>query len=156
MTEKERELRQKMAKVTEEIRALMADKKLDEAESKTAELRELKRQMEIEQTLADVPATVPPAARAAEITDEEKRDLMFSGLVKEIKRQMPTDAEAEVLKEARAGMKAGVDADGGLIVPQDISTQESVKSAGPACHDYAHNHYDGVTRHGKMGRNDAT
>ena len=48
---------------------------------------------------------------------------MFSGLVKEIKRQMPTDAEAEVLKEARAGMKAGVDADGGLIVPQDISTK---------------------------------
>ena len=80
MTEKERELRQRMAKVTEEIRALMADKKLDEAESKTAELRELKRQLEIEQTLADVPATVPPAARAAEITDEEKRDLMFSGL----------------------------------------------------------------------------
>lgn len=123
MTEKERELRQRMAKVTEEIRTLMADKKLDEAESKTNELRELKRQLEIEQTLADVPAAVPPAARAAEITDEEKRDLMFSGLVKEIKRQMPTDAEAEVLKEARAGMKAGVDADGGLIVPQDISTK---------------------------------
>ena len=39
MTEKERELRQKMAKVTEEIRTLMADKKLDEAESKTNELR---------------------------------------------------------------------------------------------------------------------
>ena len=33
MTEKERELRQRMAKVTEEIRALMADNKLDEAES---------------------------------------------------------------------------------------------------------------------------
>ena len=48
MTEKERELRQRMAKVTEEIRALMADKKLDEAESKTAELRELKRQLEID------------------------------------------------------------------------------------------------------------
>ena len=123
MTEKERELRQKMAKVTEEIRTLMVDKKLDEAESKTNELRDLKRQLEIEQTLADVPAAVPPAARGAEITDEEKRDLMFSGLVKEIKRQMPTDAEAEVLKEARAGMKAGVDADGGLIVPQDISTK---------------------------------
>ena len=30
MTEKERELRQKMTKVTEEIRTLMADKKLDE------------------------------------------------------------------------------------------------------------------------------
>ena len=29
MTEKERELRQKMAKVTEEIRALMADKQLN-------------------------------------------------------------------------------------------------------------------------------
>ena len=72
ITEKERELRQKMAKVTEEIRTLMADKKLDEAESKTNELRELKRQLEIEQTLADVPAAVPPAARAAEITDEEK------------------------------------------------------------------------------------
>ena len=75
---KERELRQRMAKVTEEIRTLMADKKLDEAESKTNELRDLKRQLEIEQTLADVPAAVPPAARGAEITDEEKKEILCS------------------------------------------------------------------------------
>lgn len=122
MTEKEREIRQQMAGLTEEIRTLMADGKLDDAESKTGELKNLKRQLDIEMALGEVPPTVPPAARTGTISDEERRNLLVSGLGKEIRRKLPTDEEAEVLKEARAGMSVGVDADGGLIVPQDVQT----------------------------------
>ncbi len=42
MTDREKEIRQRMAAMTEEIRTLMADNKLDDAESKTAEMETIK------------------------------------------------------------------------------------------------------------------
>ena len=61
MNEKERELRQKMAAKTEEIRGLMNEGKLDDAEQATEELRRLKRELQIETTLGENSVdTVPP------------------------------------------------------------------------------------------------
>ena len=48
MNEKERELRQKMAAKNEEIRGLMNEGKLDDAEQATEELRRLKRELQVE------------------------------------------------------------------------------------------------------------
>ncbi len=61
MNEKERELRQKMAAKNEEIRGLMNEGKLDDAEQATEELRRLKRELQVEITLGENSVdTAPP------------------------------------------------------------------------------------------------
>ena len=61
MTEQERQLRQDMAKKQAYIQDLLKDNRLDEAESATNELKELRRQFDVLQTVADtVPAVTAP------------------------------------------------------------------------------------------------
>lgn len=72
MNEKERELRQKMAAKTEEIRGLMNEGKLDDAEQATEELRRLKRELQVEITLGENSVdTVPPEARQHQNHDND-------------------------------------------------------------------------------------
>ena len=60
MTEKERELRQLMAEKQTNIQNLLADNRIDEAESATEELKAIRREIDIVQTMNDVvPAAAP-------------------------------------------------------------------------------------------------
>jgi HK97 family phage major capsid protein len=129
MNEKEREIRQRMAKITEEINGMrgengeIEEKSLDSAESKTAELKSLKRQLDIEMTVDAVPEVVPAAARGAQVPAEEEPELVKRAFAMQLRNKTASEDAMEAYKRATTPMSEGIEADGGLIVPQDIQTK---------------------------------
>lgn len=78
MTEQERQLRQDMAKKQAYIQDLLKDNRLDEAESATNELKELRRQFDVLQTVAD---TVPGVAASSVTKQEDEKDVDMTHVV---------------------------------------------------------------------------
>ena len=62
MTEKERELRQKMAEKQTRIQDLLKENRLDDAEAVTDELRGLKREFDLLQEVQDLSVAPPPGS----------------------------------------------------------------------------------------------
>lgn len=131
MTEKEREIRQRMAKIVEEINGMrgengeVEDKNLDAAESKSAEYKELKRRLDIEMTVSEAPAAVPPQARGMAQTPDAKvdKELVQRAFLQGLRGRQATEEEMGAYKRAVAGMVEGTAADGGMIVPEDVQTK---------------------------------
>lgn len=124
MTQKERELRQKMEAKNKEIRALLDENKLDEAETLTNELRALKQQLDIEVTLNDTSLdNVPPQARS--IGEQDEKVDSEALMMKAIRRLDLNDEERKVVDAARRDLSSTTNggADGGFIIPQDIQTR---------------------------------
>ncbi|MCY8425177.1 phage major capsid protein [Bacillus vallismortis] len=131
MSKKERELRQALAEKRTEIEALTDEGKMEDAKKLLAEAQLIKEQI---QTYEDV--------RNMQVSYEQEEQQEQKG--PEAKIQQPTDdiagkevknhvqLFASALKTGKvpqplAAMKEGVDEDGGLIVPQDISTKINEK-----------------------------
>lgn len=121
MNEKERELRQKMAAKNEEIRGLMNEGKLDDAEQATEELRRLKRELQIEITLGENSVdTVPPEARQHQNHDN---DIDVNQIMaRALRGNQLSKEENEVLVRAST-LNEGTGKDGGFIVPKDVQTE---------------------------------
>ncbi|BFH10687.1 hypothetical protein J6TS7_31660 [Paenibacillus dendritiformis] len=131
MDEKERELRQQLAAKLDEARSLAAEGKLDEARAAKNEAQELRKQIDFLAELrdTDTPVVTSPVLEPEhrEQDDKDKAAQYRSAFLKAL-RNKPLNAEERVLidegiEEIRAGMQGDVAEDGGLIVPQDISTQ---------------------------------
>lgn len=125
MTEKERELRQRMAAKTEEIQNLLRENKLDEAEAATAELRNMKRELDVLATIEDFAAAPPPAVpgAAGEPADEVNEDHVIAQM---LRQGQLTDAEkkyAHGLVRAAGNLNEGTPASGGFLVPVDAQTR---------------------------------
>lgn len=120
MNEKERELRQKMAVKNEEIRGLMNEGKLDDAEQATEELRRLKRELQVEITLGENSVdTVPPEARQHQNHDN---DIDVNQIMaRALRGNQLSKEENEVLVRAST-LNEGTGKDGGFIVPKDVQT----------------------------------
>lgn len=120
MNEKERELRQKMAAKNEEIRGLMNEGKLDDAEQATEELRRLKRELQVEITLGENSVdTVPPEARQHQNHDN---DIDVNQIMaRALRGNQLSKEENEVLVRAST-LNEGTGKDGGFIVPKDVQT----------------------------------
>lgn len=120
MNEKERELRQKMAAKNEEIRGLMNEDKLDDAEQATEELRRLKRELQVEITLGENSVdTVPPEARQHQNHDN---DIDVNQIMaRALRGNQLSKEENEVLVRAST-LNEGTGKDGGFIVPKDVQT----------------------------------
>lgn len=120
MNEKERELRQKMAAKNEEIRSLMNEGKLDDAEQATEELRRLKRELQVEITLGENSVdTVPPEARQHQNHDN---DIDVNQIMaRALRGNQLSKEENEVLVRAST-LNEGTGKDGGFIVPKDVQT----------------------------------
>lgn len=120
MNEKERELRQKMAAKNEEIRGLMNEGKLDDAEQATEELRRLKRELQVEITLGENSVdTVPPEARQHQTRDN---DIDVNQIMaRALRGNQLSKEENEVLVRAST-LNEGTGKDGGFIVPKDVQT----------------------------------
>ena len=121
MNEKERELRQKMASKNEEIRGLMNEGKLDDAEQATEELRRLKRELQVEITLGENSVdTVPPEARQHQNHDN---DIDVNQIMaRALRGNQLSKEENEVLVRAST-LNEGTGKDGGFIVPKDVQTE---------------------------------
>lgn len=120
MNEKERELRQKMAAKNEEIRGLMNEGKLNDAEKATEELRRLKRELQVEITLGENSVdTVPPEARQHQNHDN---DIDVNQIMaRALRGNQLSKEENEVLVRAST-LNEGTGKDGGFIVPKDVQT----------------------------------
>lgn len=121
MNEKERELRQKMAAKKEEIRGLMNEGKLDDAEQATEELRRLKRELQVEVTLGENSVdTVPPEARQHQNHDN---DIDVNQIMaRALRGNQLSKEENEILVRAST-LNEGTGKDGGFIVPKDVQTE---------------------------------
>lgn len=111
------ELRQELATMKGEVRSLLDDNKVQDAETKMEEVRALESKIAIE----------------VELDKEEKREIETK--IKEEKRDLKGEVKVEerqafikvlqgkATSEERALVQTSVDADGGYIVPKDVSTQ---------------------------------
>lgn len=128
MTKKERELRQLMAEKQTHIQNLLADNRIDEAESATEELKAIRREFDIVQTMNDV---VPAAAPFGGIPQqEEAKDVdtthVFAQLLRN-RHESLSDTELSFAKSMAvrnaANMNEGAGEAGGFIVPTDEQTK---------------------------------
>ena len=128
MTEKERELRQLMAEKQTKIQNLLADNRIDEAESATEELKTIRREFDIVQTMNDVvPAAAPFGGTQPR---EESKDVdtthVFAQLLRN-RHDSLSDTELSFAKSMAvrnaANMNEGAGEAGGFIVPTDEQTK---------------------------------
>ena len=128
MTEKERELRQLMAEKQTKIQNLLADNRIDEAESATEELKAIRREFDIVQTMNDVvPAAAPFGGTQQQ---EEVQDVdtthVFAQLLRN-RHDSLSDTELSFAKSMAvrnaANMNEGAGEAGGFIVPTDEQTK---------------------------------
>lgn len=128
MTEKERELRQLMAEKQTKIQNLLADNRIDEAESATEELKAIRREFDIVQTMNDVvPAAAPFGGMPQQ---EEAQDVdtthVFAQLLRN-RHDSLSDTELSFAKSMAvrnaANMNEGAGEAGGFIVPTDEQTK---------------------------------
>lgn len=128
MTEKERELRQLMAEKQTKIQNLLADNRIDEAESATEELKAIRREFDIVQTMNDV---VPAAAPFGGMSQQEEvKDVdtthVFAQLLRN-RHDSLSDTELSFAKSMAvrnaANMNEGAGEAGGFIVPTDEQTK---------------------------------
>lgn len=128
MTKKERELRQLMAEKQTHIQNLLADNRIDEAESATEELKAIRREFDIVQTMNDV---VPAAAPFGGMPQQEEvKDVdtthVFAQLLRN-RHESLSDTELSFAKSMAvrnaANMNEGAGEAGGFIVPTDEQTK---------------------------------
>lgn len=128
MTEKERELRQLMAEKQTHVQNLLADNRIDEAESATEELKAIRREFDIVQTMNDVvPAAAPFGGMPQQ---EEAKDVdtthVFAQLLRN-RHDSLSDTELSFAKSMAvrnaANMNEGAGEAGGFIVPTDEQTK---------------------------------
>ena len=128
MTKKERELRQLMAEKQTHIQNLLADNRIDEAESATEELKAIRREFDIVQTMNDVvPAAAPFGGTPQQ---EEVKDVdtthVFAQLLRN-RHDSLSDTELSFAKSMAvrnaANMNEGAGEAGGFIVPTDEQTK---------------------------------
>lgn len=128
MTEKERELRQLMAEKQTRIQNLLADNRIDEAEAATEELKAIRREFDIVQTMNDVvPAAAPFGGMPQQ---EEAKDVdtthVFAQLLRN-RHDSLSDTELSFAKSMAvrnaANMNEGAGEAGGFIVPTDEQTK---------------------------------
>lgn len=128
MTEKERELRQSMAEKQTHIQNLLADNRIDEAESATEELKAIRREFDIVQTMNDV---VPAAAPFGGMPQQEEvKDVdtthVFAQLLRN-RHDSLSDTELSFAKSMSvrnaANMNESAGEAGGFIVPKDLQTK---------------------------------
>lgn len=128
MTKKERELRQLMAEKQTHIQNLLADNRIDEAEAATEELKAIRREFDIVQTMNDVvPAAAPFGGMPQQ---EEAKDVdtthVFAQLLRN-RHDSLSDTELSFAKSMAvrnaANMNEGAGEAGGFIVPTDEQTK---------------------------------
>lgn len=128
MTKKERELRQLMAEKQTHIQNLLADNRIDEAESATEELKAIRREFDIVQTINDVvPAAAPFGGTQprGEVKDVDTTHV-FAQLLRN-RHDSLSDTELSFAKSMAvrnaANMNEGAGEAGGFIVPTDEQTK---------------------------------
>lgn len=129
MTEKERELRQKMVEKQTRIQDLLKENRLDDAEAVTDELRGLKREFDLLQEVQDLSVAPPPAAQGKQ--DPAPEDVDTTHVLAQLlrnRRGALNEAEIKAAKQmlvqnVASDLREGTNEQGGFIVPVDAQTK---------------------------------
>lgn len=125
MSKELRELLAKLDTTKTEVRSLLGENKVDEAEKKMEEVRNLQKQIEIQRSLDDQEANetrggnevTPPAAE----TEVEYRDAFMKALRNRALNAEERELLDKIYEERAVSGLTGED--GGLVIPQDIQTR---------------------------------
>ncbi|WP_044736334.1 phage major capsid protein [Geobacillus kaustophilus] len=139
MSKELREMLQKLEQMKAEVRSLLGEDKVDEAEKRMEDVRALQKKIQLQKSLEDeernalglgggtVIDTGVPAVESREDAELEKEYRQI--FMKAIRRRPVSSDERSIIKEyeKRAVMHTGgvvgqTDGDSGLILPQDIQT----------------------------------
>jgi HK97 family phage major capsid protein len=140
MSKELREMLQKLEKMKAEVRSLLGEDKVDEAEKRMEDVRALQKKIEVQRQLeeeergglglgggTELNPSVPTAIESRE--DEELEQEYRQVFMKAIRRRNVSSEERSIITEyeKRAVMHTGgvvgqTDGDSGLILPQDIQT----------------------------------
>ncbi|MGW6145908.1 phage major capsid protein [Bacillus mycoides] len=127
-----RELLNKIQNKKAAARELLAQKKLDEAEQLTSEIKDLQKEFDIasalyEEEVNNIPNDPIPQPQANTV---QPNDAFVNAMKAAVGKHKLSDDEKEVLNATT--MTEGVPADGGLTVPKDIRTAiKELRRSGP-------------------------
>ncbi|PHG57572.1 phage major capsid protein [Bacillus toyonensis] len=127
-----RELLNKIQNKKAAARELLAQKKLDEAEELTNEIRDLQKEFDIasalyEEEINNIPNDPIPQPQANTV---QPNDAFVNAMKAAVGKHRLSDDEKEVLNATT--MTEGIPADGGLTVPKDIRTAiKELRRSGP-------------------------
>ncbi|UYX52266.1 phage major capsid protein [Bacillus thuringiensis] len=130
-----KELRELLAKIQNKkaaARELLAQKKLEEAEQLTSEIKDLQKEFDIasalyEEEVNNIPNDPIPQPQANTV---KPNDAFVNAMKAAVGKHKLSDDEKEVLNATT--MTEGVPADGGLTVPKDIRTAiKELRRSGP-------------------------
>ena len=130
MTKHEQELRQDVADLKEDAKALMDEGKQDEAKAKLKDAKAAKEKLDnflaLKTDFEGLNIPEPQAAAGANLPNPPKNEEEKPGykavFFKAIRGQRLTADEAETLEEFKAKLSSETDEDGGYIIPEDITT----------------------------------
>lgn len=129
MTERERELRQKMAEKQTRIQDLLKENRLDDAETVTDELRGLKREFDLLQEVQDLSVAPPPAAQGTQSSAPEDVDTthvlaqLLRNRASALNEAERKEAKRLLVRNATGDLREGTNEQGGFIVPVDAQTK---------------------------------
>ncbi|WP_253907843.1 phage major capsid protein [Bacillus sp. WMMC1349] len=129
MSKKERELRQTLAEKRTEIEALTDKGKIDEAKKLLSEAQQIKEQIQTYEEVRNmqVPYEQEQTSQDSVATGQQPTDDIAKTEVKNHVQLFASALKSGTIPKPLSAMKEGVDEDGGLVVPQDISTKINEK-----------------------------
>lgn len=161
MDPKERELRQRLAEKLSESRKALEAGNMEEARSAKNQAEEVRKQLDLHMELRELdlpavptpgPAVPTPGNPSPEERDLAKYDQEYRRIFLKVMRNKDLTSEERSFGEERAAqyraMTGLTDADGGLVIPQDIQTMiNTLKRQYPALEQYVY-HIPTSTRSG--------
>ena len=108
----------------DQVKALLVENKVKEADTLMVEVRDLQKKADIQaeieaQARLEIPLDTPPAGGAPVVSEEDQYKATF---LKAFRGKKLTEVEASLM-EAKAALSSTSDTDGGYIIPQDIQTR---------------------------------
>lgn len=135
MTKEMRALLQQLEAAKAEVRALLAEDKVTEAEKKMEEVRALQKKIDLQKEIEDMEDFVDDdAQQITASTDKDLNEEYKRVFLKGLRRQRITAEDRSIIREYNKSIRGGVMHEGtatanpatgnvGLIVPQDIQTR---------------------------------
>ncbi len=122
MSKQRQELKNQIEVLKAEARQLAEENKMTEARNKADEAKELKNKLDLMDELDDLEVKNKEGKPVGEIKDEKEQEQLYqNAFVKALKGKKLTAEDREII-EIQNAFTESTDADGGLIVPKDVTT----------------------------------
>lgn len=122
MSKKKLELKNQIEQLKAEARQLVEENKLEEAKAKAEEAKNLKKQLDLLDELDEMDVNGGIELPKGELKDKKEEEELYKNAFLKAFRGKVLTAEERNIIEIKNALTETTDADGGLLVPQDIQT----------------------------------